>query len=52
MKTTVTAVGDLLADLRHLAVYHDFDFEAAVEHSSTHYKTEAREDNYEVKEVD
>jgi hypothetical protein len=39
-------VGDLLADLRHLADREGFDFDAAVEHSATHYETEKVEDNY------
>ena len=47
-----TAVGDLLADLRHVADHQGFDFDAAVDHSNTHDEIEAREDDYEVQEVD
>ena len=41
-----TAVGDLLADLRHVADHQGFDFDVAVEHSGTHYQNEIKEDDY------
>ena len=47
-----TAVGDLLADLRHVAANQGFDFDNAVEHSIMHYEMEVREDNYQVHEPD
>ena len=47
-----SAIGDVLADLRHVADHQGFDFDAAVEHSIMHYETEVREDNYQVHEPD